>query len=180
MVLYQYYNVDLLDIPTEANEAAAAYVDDAILIATATTFPQAHDILADMMTRPGGAIEWSNNHNSRFEFSKLALINFAHRNSKKPRCPLIMPDITIKPTASTKYLGVYVDQHLSWNTHIAHAVKKGTNWSTQIRRVTAPSWGLTPKHARKMFISVAIPKILYAVDIWGTPKEIEMMEARKK
>ena len=64
MVLYQYYNVDLLDIPTEANEAAAAYVDDAILIATATTFPQAHDILADMMTRPGGAIEWSNNHNS--------------------------------------------------------------------------------------------------------------------
>ena len=180
MVLYQYYNADLLDIPAEANEAAAAYVDDAILIATATTFPQAHDILADMMTRPGGAIEWSNNHNSRFEFSKLALIDFAHRNSKKPRCPLIMPDITIEPTASTKYLGVYVDQHLSWNTHIAHAVKKGTNWSTQIRRVTAPSWGLTPKHARKMFISVAIPKILYAVDIWGTPKEIETMEARKK
>ena len=91
-----------------------------------------------------------------------------------------MPDITIEPTASTKYLGVYVDQHLSWNTHIAHAVKKGTNWSTQIRRVTAPTWGLTPKHARKMFISVAIPKILYAVDIWGTPKEIETMEARKK
>jgi ribonuclease HI len=81
---------------------------------------------------------------------------------------------------STKYLGVYMDQHLSWNTHIAHAIKKGTNWSTQIRRVAAPSWGLTPKHAQKMFIAVAIPKILYTVDVWGTPKDIEATAAQKK
>lgn len=180
MALYQYYNADLIDIPENASEAAAAYVDDAILIATASSFPQAHDILADMMTRQGGAIEWSHDHNSRFEFSKLALIDFAHRNNKKPRCPLILPDITVEPIHSTKYLGVYLDQHLSWNTHIAHAIKKGTNWSTQIRRVTAPSWGLTPKHARKMFIAVAIPRILYAVDVWGTPKDIEKIAAHKK
>jgi hypothetical protein len=83
MALYQYYNADLIDVPVNANKAAAVYVDDAILIATASTFLQAHDILADMMSRPGGAIEWSHNHNSRFKFSKLALIDFAHRNSKK-------------------------------------------------------------------------------------------------
>ena len=31
MVLYQYYNADLLDVPTSPSEFAAAYVDDAIL-----------------------------------------------------------------------------------------------------------------------------------------------------
>ena len=35
MILYQYYNADLLDIPMGANETASAYVDDAILV-TAT------------------------------------------------------------------------------------------------------------------------------------------------
>lgn len=37
----------------------------------------------------------------------------------------------------------------------------------QIRHAAAPSWGLTPKHTRRLYISVAIPRILYAVDIWG-------------
>jgi hypothetical protein len=180
MALYQYYNADLLDILNGTNEAAAAYVDDTILIATASDFKQAHEILADMMTRPGGTIEWSNRHNSCFKFSKLMLIDFAHRNSKKQCCALILPSSTVKPSFSAKYLGVYMDQHLNWNTHIANAIKKGAHWSTQIRRVVAPSWGLTPKYAHKMFISVAIPRILYAVDIWGTPRAIEATEVHKK
>jgi hypothetical protein len=180
MALYQYYNADLIDIPARASEAVAVYVDNAILIASASNFMQADNILADMMTRPGGAIEWSDRHNFKFEFSKLALIDFTHRNSKKQRSPLILPNMTIEPSPSTKYLGVYMDQHLNWNTHIAHAIKKGTIWSSQIRRVAAPSWGLTPRYARKMYSSVAIPKILYAVDIWGMPKAIETTATNKK
>lgn len=53
MALYQYYNTDLLDIPAGVNEAAVAYVDNAILITIASDFQQTHDILTDMMTRPG-------------------------------------------------------------------------------------------------------------------------------
>ena len=71
--------------PQSVSKAAAAYVNDAILIATANIFPEAHDILENVMTRPGGAIDWSKNHNSRFEFSTLTLINFAH--SVKTRRP---------------------------------------------------------------------------------------------
>jgi len=29
-----------------------------------------------------------------------------------------------------------------------------------------PSWGITPKYARKLYISIALPRILYAADIW--------------
>ena len=180
MALYQYYNADLIDIPTGASEVAAVYVDDAILIATTSDFPRAHNILVDMMTRPRGAIEWSSKHNSKFEFSKLALIDFAHRNSAKQRCPLVLPNSTIEPSPSAKYLGVFMDQQLQWNTHIAHVIKKGANWSSQIRRIMAPSWGLTPKHAQKIYRSIAIPRILYAVDVWGTPKAIETTETYRK
>jgi hypothetical protein len=36
----------------------------------------------------------------------------------------------------------------------------------QIRRLARPSWGITPKYARKLYISVALLQILYAADIW--------------
>jgi hypothetical protein len=167
MVLYQYYNADLLDIPINNNELAMAYIDDAILIAIGADFMDTHEILTDMMTRKGGAIEWSNDHNSRFEFSKLALMDFAHRNSKKARLPLTLLSTTLAPSGSTKYLGVYLNQHLDWGTQRNYAVEKGSKWMAQIRHATAPSWGLTPKHARRLFTSIAIPRILYAIDVWG-------------
>ena len=61
-------------------------------------------------------------------------------------------------------------------------MKKGATWSThtQIRRVVAPSWGLTPKHARKIYISVALPRILYTVEVWGVPMPIEELATNKK
>jgi hypothetical protein len=81
MALYQFYNADLVEILNEnKGEFAAAYVDDAILAAAANSFENAHDILKDMMTREGGAISWAKQHNSPFEYNKLALIDFAHSN----------------------------------------------------------------------------------------------------
>ena len=86
MALYQYYNADILKIPSSPHELVEAYVDSAILTATAKTFKEVHNVLADMMNRPGGMIEWSKSHNSSIEYSKLALINFAHPGVKKT-CP---------------------------------------------------------------------------------------------
>lgn len=166
MALYQFYNADLLNIPTGKNESAIAYVDDAILTATADTFQQAHERLADMMTREGGAIEWTEIHNSCFEYSKLALIDFAHRSKRILRPALILPNITITPTDSAKYLGIILDKELNWREQEVYVTGKGTTWSAQIRRAVRPSWGLTPKMARKLYVGVALPRILYGIDVW--------------
>jgi ribonuclease HI len=169
MALYQFYNADLLDIPNTANEAAIAYVDDALLIATADTFSEAHHTLVSMMTRRNGVIDWSTSHNSPLEYGKLALIDFAHPCNNKPRPQLQLPHKSITPVASTKYLGVIFDQHLTWKLQLEHAMVKGSKWAAQIKRVAHSSWGITPKYARKLYISVALPKVLYAIDVWCTP-----------
>jgi hypothetical protein len=167
VALYQFYNADLLDIPGSANESAIAYVDDALLIATADTFVDVHQTLANMMTRQNGVTNWSTSHNSPLEFSKLVLI--AHQNSSKPHPQLHLPYKSITPTASAKYLGVIFDQYLRWNVQLAHIVEKGLKWVVQIRRAARPSWGITPKYAGRLYISVALPKVLYAIDVWCMP-----------
>ena len=113
MILYQFYNVDLLDIPTEKGETAIAYVDDTLLLATAVNFHEAHDKLVSMMTREGGVDAWSRVHNSLLEYSKLALIDFAHGRNGKIRPPLTLPQRVVLPTESTKYLRVIFDQNLN-------------------------------------------------------------------
>ena len=169
MVLYQFYNADLLDIPSAPTEVAAAYVDDTILVATTKTFEDTHKILVEMMTRKNGVLQWAKEHNSKFELLKLALVDFTHQSKKVCRPPLQIADTTVEATKSVKYLGVYLDQHLSWKEQEAYAAKKGAKWAAQIRRIVRPDWGLTPKFARCMYTGIVLLRILYAADIWAPP-----------
>ena len=180
MILYQFYNADLMEIPESRDESSMAYVDDALLIAIAKTFREAHEMLADMMTRRGGVIDWSRTHNSSLEYSKLALVDFAHPASTKERIPLTLPSGEIKPAPSTKYLGVMLDQHLNWKAQHAYAIEKGTKWAAQIRRIARPTWGITPNYARRLYISVALPKIMYGADLWCHPMQGERSERKFK
>lgn len=152
MALYQYYNADILKIPKRPQELAKAYIDDAILIALAKMFKGVHEILADMMTRAGGMIEWSKSHNSSIEYSKLTLIDFAHPRVKKPCPPLILSSIMIELTQNTKYLGIVLDQNLNWASQQAHILRQGSKWAAQIKRLTRPTWSLTSKGACKLIV----------------------------
>src|SRR5258707_2379220 len=106
MGLYQYYNADLLDIPDKANQLAITYVNDALLYTAASTFKETHEILKRMMMKENGVIEWSKDHNSPLEYSKLALIDFAHQNHHTQQPDLGLPHGIVKPERRTKYLGI--------------------------------------------------------------------------
>jgi hypothetical protein len=148
---------------------AAAHVDDAILVATAAMFEETHRILVNMMTCEGGAMAWAKDHISEFELLKPALMNFSHHSKKADNPPLRIVNTTVEPSKSTKHLGVYLDRHLNWKEQGAYAIKKGTKWAVQIRRVVRSGWGLTPKHARHLYTSIALLRILYGIDIWAMP-----------
>ena len=79
-----------------------------------------------------------------------------------------------------KYLGVMLDQHLNLAPQVAQACGKGSKWSSQIRRLAKPTWGLSSRRARKLYVSVALPWILYGVDIWCTPMHGKTAKGKKK
>ena len=89
-----------------------------------------------------------------------------------------LPQWEVLPTVSTKYLGVIFDQHLDWRAQHVHALGKGATWTSQIKRLTRTTWGITPKYARKLYASVALPRTLYASDIWCIPTEQEELTSK--
>ncbi len=88
MVMYQFYNADLVDIPSSKSEDTLAYVNNTILLTTADTFNKAHKKLYSIMTRQRGVADWSKTYNSPLKYSKLMLINFAYRSNCKERATL--------------------------------------------------------------------------------------------
>ena len=57
--------------------------------------------------------------------SKTKLIIFRPRQRSLPnRSPLILDNNVVDLVESTKFLGVYIDQHLTWKTHINVISKK--------------------------------------------------------
>jgi Reverse transcriptase (RNA-dependent DNA polymerase) len=54
MILYLFYNADILNIATGKGQAAVAFVDDANLYTEGDTYEQAYDSLREMLLKPGG------------------------------------------------------------------------------------------------------------------------------
>ena len=136
MALYQFYNVDLVEIPKEdEGETTEAYMDNTIILASADSFKEVHKKLKDMMTRENGAISWAKKHNSPFKYTKLVLIDFTHSSravERVERPPLILPNFTIRLTTSTKYLGIIIDQNLNWKEQTVYIQEKISKWAAQI------------------------------------------------
>ena len=168
MLLYIIYDSDLVDTPRSKKELTLAFVDDTVFLAIADTFQEAHDILLNMLTRSGGGFNWSKDHNSRFEASKFALMDFTMSKTKQ-RPQMIIRGATIKPAPSHKFLGVIVDQELRWKEHTAYAIAKGASYAMLLRRLSSSSHGIPAKLIHQLYQTVAIPKMTYAASVWFQP-----------
>ena len=168
MILFIIYNSDLVDAAKDTNELTLAFVDDTAFIAIGKDFQETHSILVDMLEREGGGYQWSKDHNSKFETSKFALIDFS-LNRAKERPPIHIRGITIKPTPSHKFLGVIIDQELRWREQASYSLGKGTEYTMLMRRISGASWGVPSKLTRQLYQAVVIPRVMYAASVWLRP-----------
>ena len=77
MLLYLFYNTNLLDAAKELYEKSIGYIDDIAFMAMANNFMQTHRVLKGMMLWAWGGFQWSEAHNSKFKTSKLVLMDFS-------------------------------------------------------------------------------------------------------
>ena len=180
MILYVIYNADLLEIPgDDEHEKSLGYVDDIALVATGKDFIETGRRLQHMMTKEDGGLQWSEEHNSRFEASKSVVLHATRRTQADPRdprkripldrTPLRIAGQLIKEVSNFKYLGVQIDAQLNWKEQTQRATANATKWILQFRRLTRPSTGVSSKLMRQLFLAVALPKITYSIDVWFSP-----------
>lgn len=178
MILYLYYNADLLDVVSSRHQSAVTYVDDANLYAEGNSYDKAYKNLNEMLLKQHSAREWTVTHNSRFEKSKFAVICFLRRRvpdpswhgktMPEPRPDFVYEGTHIKLQHHHKFLGVFFDQELRWGVQAEKTLAKAVKWTLLCRRLTKPASGVHLTYMRRLYCVVAIPKITYTTDIWFT------------
>jgi ribonuclease HI len=70
-----------------------------------------------------------------------------------------------------KLLGIHIDQELRWKEQAAAALGKGQDWLVQFGRLARVSKGVSMKYVRRLYISIALPRMLYGADIFLAPAQ---------
>ncbi|GBE90127.1 RNA-directed DNA polymerase from mobile element jockey [Sparassis crispa] len=169
VILYEFYNSDLFEIAHRIpHSLALGYIDDTAIIATGKDYTETHATLCNYMDGRNGAMTWSNTHQSEFSPDKFGLINMS-ASSRDPGQSLRLCTAMIEPAVSHKFLGVIIDRHLRFHEQCAGALAKGTAWIQQFRRLARASGGIPFSHMRRLYLSIAVPCMLYAADVFLTP-----------
>ena len=181
-ICYLLYNSELTDIPNRINgERILLFVDDAAVIVTGQDFSETHNKLRNIMNRPKGVLAWAKRHNCTFGIDKFQLLDLTRRriphqlNPRRripiPRRALILGNQRIPSKDTAKFLGVLVDNNLNWKAQCAAALAKGQGWLIQFGRLARSSQGVNAKYIRQLYLAIAIPRMLYAADIFLTPHQ---------
>ena len=179
MLLYIFYNADILNTPANHDlEDAIGYINYVAIIAIGENLEETTGQLRNLMTRDKGGLEWSRIHNSKFKVNKSAVMHFSRKSIPDPdnnsciplpRPELILEGQLVKETKSYKYLGILIDNCLTWKEQAHRTTANTTKWILQFRRLTKPSTGIKSRLMQQLYKSVALPKITYGIVTWYTP-----------
>ena len=111
--------------------------------------------------------KWCISNRLTINFSKTGFMLFHAKN--KPVPPdfneIEVDDIIISRTTVTKYLGLYVDEKLSWNYHVTQLCKKLTQYFGIFKKVKDK---VTPKIVRQLYFAFIYSRINYGIQVYGS------------
>ena len=84
-----------------------------------------------------------------------------------------MGGVEIKPSQSMTYLGVILDQKLTWCLHINTKVAKAIKWLAILKPAIDNIYGLSPARMLWIYKQILLPRITYGAIVWGHSLTIE-------
>lgn len=161
------WNMTVDDLLTRLNEAgciAIGYADDiAILISGAF-----EGILSQLMRRVFILVEkWCQDSGLSVNPEKTGLVLFTNKRKTLPfSAPTLFGELLVK-TSKVKYLGVILDEKLTWKDHIEERMNKAIKVFWQCRSAFGKSWGLRPIVLYWMYVAIVRPILCYGSMVWS-------------
>ena len=128
------FNVMLSDFPTPHNGCESSlFTDDIAIYYTAktkqATIPPLQNFLDEIN-------DWAKKWKFSFSVDKCASLSFTRKRTKPPKHNFRLSGATISEVQQYKFLGIILDQKLSWEPHIKSTIDKVHRRSNLIRTLT--------------------------------------------
>jgi ribonuclease HI len=93
------------------------------------------------------------------EKSKVCIFQKGH---KRFRTELRVNNNMLQVTKNVKYLGLWLDGSLRWAKHINETADKASRFLNVLKVLAGSSWGVHPKHLRRIYMAVIRSRLDYA------------------
>ena len=123
-------------------------------------------------------IEWCNNIGLEIATDKTKILLWTRSQRIEAR-KIEIGNIKTKYSEHVKYLGIYIDNKLSFKKHIDHMTQKCRRTILWTRRAIGKKWGITPKMTEWLYKTIIIPKVTYCSIVWAynmTKRQEEQLE----
>ena len=156
-LLFLIYINDLPEYVSPGTEVKL-FADDSALFRKIKS-PNDHNILqADI----NNLILWENTWSMQFHPDKCQLLNIS--NKKTPSIhTYTIHNSHIQPTPNAKYLGITINNKLSWNTHIDTVCQKGNNTLNFLNRNFRHT---SKKIKEQLYMTYVRPILEYSSSVW--------------
>ena len=148
----------LSDLPEGISSQVCLLANDCILFREINTFNDCQDIKRDIDTLYNCESKWQ----MKFNIDKYYIIHVAHK-----RNPLLMThNMNSRPinvTASHTYLGISINNKLSWSVHISNTVSKANKVLGLLHHSL---YSCSPFANETAYRSLVRPKLEYCSSIW--------------
>ena len=163
------------DLPQRVRSTSRLFADDCLLYRTINTPSDARQLQQDLDSLRQWEIDWQ----MEFNPDKCEVIRITNKKT------VITTDYTIhgqrlNTTSKTKYLGVTIDNKLTWAAHVKNTTQKANNTLSFLRRNISSC----PQHIRMTAYKTLVrPQLEYAATVWDTSiksqtSAIEMVQRR--
>ena len=109
---------------------------------------------------------WAIDSGLSFNHDKCEVLIFSKNRKVLLQKPLYLNGTPLKQVDNVRYLGVWLDEKLTWKVHCGKVVAKATNLLFQVRRALGKTWGLGPSRMDWVYKAVILPAVTYAASIW--------------
>lgn len=171
-ILYLFFNADLIEELMAAYQGrilVTGYIDDICILTWSESAARNCRFLVEAHRL---AETWEKRHASKFAPKKYHLIHMfsKHRSVPRPTGPtntsLWLRGVEIKAQSSIRYLGVWLDQHLTGSEHVKMAREKAAQIQAALSSIAGSTWGVTTLQLRRMYTAVLLPQINYGCSAW--------------
>lgn len=168
-ILYLFYNADLVEICNqEPNTIAPGYIDDIAILRWGSSTEETCNGLAKTMQK---ANAWAKRHASVFAPSKFQLTHHTRRRQVEVDHQVQVDQASVKPSGSSKYLGVTLDTALNWKHHIQNVTTKISKSIGALISLAGSTWGASVTELRRIYQAVVIPQMMYGCSVWSVAQE---------
>ena len=164
------------------------FADDGLVQVRATTIEATISLAERMIER---ALGWCDRKNLKLNMDKTEVMLIPKAIRSKARERLDMSRVrnltvnhddqtyTIKCVQQFRYLGVILDQNLSFAEHISHISTKATKVISQLSRGAHKKWGFSASIMKTLYLRCVEPIVCYACSVWGHRADATLANKRK-